>query len=332
MSRVHILATSCAIAEIAAPEIDQDYPAMSGTVEVDVEQVVRAAPDVCALASLEVESFAPLARRDVDEYVWTRLAARINGLFATDAADAVVITHDADTIEETAYYLHLVVKSNRPVVLTCLPRSASSLGCDCPRNLYNAIAVATDGRTYGRGAILAVNDNLHSARDVTTVSSTDTQTFASPGRGLLGIVTLGHIRYFRRPTRCHTAETQFSADLSERLPRVDILYSHVDMSVDLVSACVSLGASGIVIAGVGNGNVPCKVARELAEVAKHGMIIVRSSRVESGDAMRERELDGKAMNLVAADRLNPQKSRVLLQLCLAKGMDRDAIRQAFRRY
>jgi L-asparaginase len=331
MSKVHILATGGVIPEVAEVEIDQDFRFRTASVDVGFEQLVMCSPAADSLADIEVENFARLAGDEANQFVWTRLAARINGLFATGAADGVVVTHCADTIEETAYYLHLVVKNRRPVVVTCVTRAVDVLDRDCLSNLYNAVAVAADGRAFGRGVILLMDDSLHSARDVTRVNSMDARAFVSPGRGLLGIVSAGSIRYFRRPIRRHTSESQFAADLSVRLPRVDILYSHVDMSPDLVGACVALGASGLVIAGTGRGNVPKNVARELAEVAEHGVVVVRSSRVENADSLREMDLLGD-MNLITVDQLNPQKSRILLQLCLARGMGRDAIQQAFNRY
>jgi L-asparaginase len=149
---------------------------------------------------------------------------------------------------------------------------------------------------------------------------------------LLGTASYGRIRYFRYPTHLHTAESEFSADGREQLPRVDILYAYSNMPADLVRASVSLGARGIVMAGMGNGNVSTDTAAALAEAVEGGVIVVRSTRVVSGDVGRNIEMDDDALGLVAADQLNPQKSRVLLQLCLAKGMDSAAVQQAFYRY
>jgi L-asparaginase len=211
-------------------------------------------------------------------------------------------------------------------------RPASSLSADGPLNLYNAVAVAADERACGRGVIVVVNDNLHCARDVTKSNTTDVQTFTSPGPGLLGSVSFGRIRYFRHPTRRHTVDSEFSVESIDTLPRVDILFAHADMSADLVNASRAAGAKGIVIAGVGNGNVPGTVMSALAEAAEKGVIVVRSTRVGSGEVIRNAEIDDDALGLVAADQLSPQKSRVLLQLCLTRGMNRDAIQDAFFRY
>ena len=218
------------------------------------------------------------------------------------------------------------------MVLTGSMRPATALSADGPLNLFNAVSVAADRDARGRGTIVAINDDLHSARDVTKSSTTDVQTFVSPGPGLLGTASYGRIRYFRHPTHLHTTATEFSVGDRHSLPRVDILYAHANMPPDLVRASVSLGAKGIVIAGMGNGNIPADVAQALADAVDAGVSVVRSSRVGSGDVGRNVEVDDDGLGLVASDQLNPQKSRVLLQLCLAHGLQGRSIQDAFYRY
>jgi L-asparaginase len=327
MARVHILATGGTIAGQGDGQLDRRY--RSG--EVGVASLMDAVPAIRSLASVHGEQFAQIGSQDMNDTFWLKLALRINALFAADEADGVVITHGTDTAEETGYFLHLTVKSSYPVVLTGAMRPATSLSADGPLNLYNAVAVAADLEARERGAILVINDDLHSARDVTKSNTTDVQTFTSPGPGLLGTASFGRIRYFRRPTRRHTTNSEFSTYGLKRLPRVDILYAHANMSPDLIRAS-ALAARGIVIAGMGNGNVSTESANVLAEIARAGVTVVRSTRVVSGEVTRNIEMDDDALGLVAADQLNPQKSRVLLQLCLARGMDRGAVQEAFYRY
>ncbi|HEY7515931.1 MAG TPA: type II asparaginase [Vicinamibacteria bacterium] len=328
MPRVRILATGGTIAGKAASEVDEGYS--SGGLPVDA--LLRALPDLERLADVKGEQIAQIGSQDMNDALWLRLAARVSALFAADDAEGVVVTHGTDSMEETAYFLHLVVRSDRPVVLTGAMRPATSLSADGPLNLYNAVAVAAHADARGRGAIVVLNDDLHSARDVTKSNTTDVQTFVSPGPGLLGTASYGRIRYFRRPSRRHTAESEFSVDGLERLPRVDVLYAHASMPPDLVEASVSRGARGIVVAGMGNGNVTSAAAEALAGAARKGVVVVRSTRVVSGDVGRNIELDDDALGLVAADQLNPQKSRVLLQLCLSSGMDAIGVQDAFYRY
>lgn len=328
MPRVHILATGGTIAGAGESEVEAGY--RSG--EVGVEKLIAAVPELRQLATLRGEQFAQVGSQDMNDALWLKLAARVNALFAADEADGIVITHGTDTAEETGYFLHLVVKSDRPVVLTGSMRPATALSADGPLNLFNAVSVAADPEARGRGAIVAINDDLHSARDVTKSNTTDVQTFLSPGPGLLGTASYGRIRYFRYPTHAHTLESKFTTAGMKSLPRVDILYGYANMQADLVDASVGLGAKGIVMAGMGNGTVSTGVAEALAKAAKKGLVVVRSTRVMSGDVGRNVEMDDDALDLVAADQLNPQKSRVLLQLCLANGMSRKEVQEAFYRY
>lgn len=328
MARVHILATGGTIAGQGATDTSSAYRPGS----VMIEQLIDSVPGLGSLADVTGEQFAQISSQDMNELLWRGLANRINELFESDAADGVVVTHGTDTAEETGYFLHLTVTSERPVVLTGSMRPATSLSADGPLNLYNAVSVAADREARNRGVMLAINDDLHSARDVTKSSTTDVQTFISPGPGLLGTARLGRIRYFRRPVRRHTTQSGFSADGEHRMPRVDVLFSHAGMHADLVRASVSLGARGIVVAGVGNGNVPGTVVNSLAEAVKSGVIVVRATRVGSGDVERGVELDDDDLGFVVADQLSPQKSRILLQLCLAHELDRKAVQDAFYQY
>ena len=328
MPRVHILATGGTIAGSGASSVDPGY--RSGV--MGVSALVDGVVGLRSVAVLTGEQFSQVGSQDMNDGLWLSLAARVNALFAADEADGIVITHGTDTAEETGFFLHLVVKSDRPVVLTGSMRPASSLSPDGPLNLFNAVSVASDPGARDRGVIVALNDDLHSARDVTKSSTTDVQAFISPGAGLLGTASYGRIRYFRSPTHPHTSGSEFSVEGLVAMPRVDILYAHANMPADLVRASASLGAQGIVIAGMGNGNVSTDVANTLADVAGKGVIVVRSSRVHSGDVGRNIELDDDRLGFVASDQLNPQKSRVLLQLCLASGLRRGPIQDAFFRY
>ena len=325
---MHILATGGTIAGSAPSSVDSGY--RSGV--MGVSALIDGVNGLRGVATLTGDQFSQVGSQDMNDGLWLSLAARVNELFSADEADGIVITHGTDTAEETAFFLHLVVRSERPVVLTGSMRPATSLSPDGPLNLFNAVSVASDANAQGRGAIVAVNDDLHSARDVTKSSTTDVQTFVSPGAGLLGTASYGRIRYFRSPTHPHTSGSEFSVGGLVALPRVDILFAHANMPADLVRASASLGARGIVIAGMGNGNVSTDVANTLADVAGSGVIVVRSSRVSSGDVGRNIELDDDRLGFVASDQLNPQKSRVLLQLCLASGLPRGAIQDAFYRY
>ena len=175
--------------------------------------------------------------------------------------DAVVITHGTDTLEETTYFLCLVTKSDKPVVMVGSMRPATAVSADGPANLYNGVAAAIDPEAKGRGVLVSLNDEIHYARDVTKTDTTSLQTFASLNRGPAGLINTGHVLWFQRRTRKLGPASEFSVDKLEKLPRVDILYAHANMSPDLIDAAVKNGAQGLVIAGVGDGNMTAPGAR-----------------------------------------------------------------------
>jgi len=327
-SHIVILATGGTIAGSAETGTQAGYD--SGQVGVDV--LINAVPQLAELAKVSGEQIANVGSQDMSDAIWLKLAKRINELLASDAVDGIVITHGTDTIEETAFFLNLVVRSAKPVVLTAAMRPSTALSADGPLNIFNAVAVAADPDAAGRGVLVVVNDDIIGARGITKTSTTDVQTFMSPERGLIGVSAYGKNRYFRFPYRLHTSESTFSIDGVDTLPRVDILYANADMSTDLIDASVAHGAKGLVIAGVGNGNMTGAALEALERARKKGVAVVRSTRVPSGFVGRNIEVDDDALGLVASGELNPAKARVLLKLALLRTSDPEAIQKYFDNY
>lgn len=260
------------------------------------------------------------------------VAKRINALLAQPDVDGVVITHGTDTMEETAYFLNLTVKSNKPVVLVGSMRPSTAVSADGPLNLYNALGVAVDPNSAGRGVLVVMNDWIHGAHSLTKTSTTAVQTFMSPLRGLVGIANYGKNDYYSSPTWKHTAESEFDIAGVSQLPRVDIIYAYTDMPADLIDSSAANGARGIVIAGVGNGNMKKSNLDAAGRAAKKGIVVVRSSRVATGSVGRNVEVNDDEMNLVASDELNPQKARILLMLALLKPRSTGDIQKLFYTY
>jgi L-asparaginase len=244
----------------------------------------------------------------------------------------VVITHGTDTIEETAYFLNLVVKSRKPVVLTAAMRPSTALSADGPLNFYNAVAVAANKDAAGRGVLVVVNDWVHGASSLTKTSTTAVQTFLSPVSGLIGTVAYGTVEWYRGPVGKNTASSEFSVEKNTVLPRVDIIMASENMDGALIDAAVAAGAKGIVIAGVGNGNMTKPALDALSAQAKKGIVAVRSSRVATGQVGRNVEVDDDKLGFVASLGHNPQKSRVLLRLALTKTTDLKTIQRYFDEY
>jgi len=225
-----------------------------------------------------------------------------------------------------------VVKSAKPVVLTGSMRPSTALSADGPLNIYNAVAIAGDPASAGRGVLVAANDDIHSARDITKSNTTSVQTFLSPQYGLIGTTLYGKQTFFRVPYRKHTTTSEFTVKGVKSLPRVDVLYANADMSADLIDAAVKLGAKGIVIAGVGDGNMTTPALDALSRAAKAGVVCVRSSRVPTGRTWRNSEINDDKLGFVASGELNPSKARILLKLALMRTKDAGLIQKLFEEY
>jgi L-asparaginase len=296
-----------------------------------VDVLLAAVPELAELAHCTGEQVSNVGSQNMSDTIWLKLAARINELVAGDV-DGIVITHGTDTMEETAYFLSLVVHSDKPVVMTGAMRASTSMSADGPLNIYNAVAVAADPGARGKGVMVVANDEIHGARSVMKSNTTEVSTFYSDDQGLIGSVRYGDVDFFRAPYTRHTHESELSVDGVEELPRVDIVYLHENADGGLIHAAVELGAKGIVTAGVGNGNMSDAALRSLAKAAESGVICVRSSRVPTGLVGRNIEIDDDSLGFVASYELSPHKARILLRLALLVTEDPEKIQEYFAAY
>lgn len=325
LARIVILATGGTIAGVQPKEGEAAY--QSGKLSVD--SLVRAVPDLEKLASIKGEQIASIGSQNMSDFVWIKLARRASELLHSPDVDGIVITHGTDTLEETAFFLSLVLKTDKPVVVVGSMRPSTELSADGPLNLYNAVAVAADPRAAGRGVLVVANDTLHAARLVQKAHTTAVQAFVSANRGPAGELLKGtKTTYFLPPSATASSRTFPIAGLSA-LPRVDIIYAHENADGTFVKAAVAAGAKGLVLAGVGDGNGTNELIEALAEAARSGVAVVRSTRVGSGIVRRNIEVDDDSLGFVAAMDLNPQKARILLRLALTKTKDVKEIQRAF---
>jgi L-asparaginase len=325
---VVVLATGGTIAGAAGSDVQAAYK--SG--QVGVDQLLAAVPQTKKIATLRGEQISNIGSQDMNDEVWLKLAMRVNELAAMTDVAGIVITHGTDTIEETAYFLNLVVKSRKPVVLTAAMRPSTALSADGPLNFFNAVAVAANKDASGRGVLVVVNDWIHGASSLTKTSTTAVQTFLSPVRGLIGTVAYGEVEFYRGPVGRNTVNSEFSLDGVTALPRVDIIMAYENMDGALIDAAAAAGAKGLVIAGVGNGNMTEPAVKALAAQSKKGLVSVRSSRVLTGRVGRNVELNDDELGFVASLEHNPQKARVLLRLALTKTTDVKQIQRYFDEY
>jgi len=322
-----ILATGGTIAGAAATGTQSGYT--SGAVTIDA--MLAAVPGIDKLATVKGEQISNVGSQDMSFDILLKLANRINELLATPGTDGIVVTHGTDTMEESAFFLNLTVKSDKPVVLVGSMRPSTAVSADGPLNLYNAVGVAADPKAAGRGVLVVMNDWIHGAHSLTKTSTTAVQTFMSPVRGLVGVASYGKNDWYSSPSWKHTTKSEFDVKGVTKLPRVDIIFADLDMGPELIDAAAT-GAKGIVIAGVGNGNMTKAALEAAARAAKKGVVVVRSSRVATGLVGRNVEVDDDGLNLVASDELNPQKARILLSLALLKNRSTKDIQQLFYEY
>jgi L-asparaginase len=326
--RIVIVATGGTIAGAAPSTTDAGYK--SGAVAVDV--LIDAVPQMKKFADVRGVQLASVGSQDMNDELWVKLATEVNRLLASADVDGVVITHGTDTMEETAYFLNLVVKSDKPVVLTGSMRPSTSLSADGPLNIYNAVGVASDPKAKGRGVLVVANDDIHGARAITKRHTTDVETFVSPEAGLIGVCLFDDRVFSRSPLRAHTTATPFNVTPGQTLPRVDIIYAHAGMSPDLIDAAVAGGAKGLVIAGVGDGNMTTPALEAVKRAVAKGVVVVRSSRVGEGIIRRNIEVDDDKTGTVASQELNPSKSRVLLKLALTQSTDAKHVQELFDQF
>lgn len=299
--------------------------------ELGIIELLKAIPNhLIKIARIQGEQISNIGSQDMNEEVWFKLAKRAQELLDDSRIKGVVITHGTDTLEESAYFLNLVLRSTKPVVLVGAMRNASSLSADGALNLYNALSVAIDEKSANKGVLVVMDDSIFSAREAIKTHTTHTSTFKALNSGAIGSVYYGKTRYYMQPLRKHTIESEFSlSQLKTPMPKVDIIYTHAGMTPDLFQASLNSHAKGVVIAGVGNGNVSAGFLKAMQEASQMGVLIVRSSRVGSG-GVTSSEIDDRAF--ITSDNLNPQKARVLLQLALTKTNDKAKIQEMFEEY
>jgi len=325
--RVALLATGGTIAGAQPSQRRYGYQPAA----FDLDQLLAAVPQVTELAELRGEQVMNIGSQDMDDAAWLALGRRVAAAVAGDA-ESVVITHGTDTMEETAFFLQLVVRTDKPIVMVGSMRPATAISPDGPANLYNAVAVAVDPRARGRGVLVVFNESIEAARRVAKTSTSNVDTFRSTRHGPAGLVHTGQVTWFEVPDGRRGRDSEFSIDGVTVLPRVDVLYAHAGMRVDLIDAAIANGAQGLVIAGVGNGNMTRPALERLAAAAAQGIVVVRSTRLANGMTWRNGEIDDDANGFVASLLHNPAKSRVLLQQALRVTRDPREIQRMFEQY
>ena len=305
---IHILATGGTIAGTGASATNTNYTAG----QVAIGTLLDAVPEVNKIANVTGEQ---IGSQDMNDAVWLTLAKRINELLKRDDVDGIVVTHGTDTMEETAFFLNLTVKSDKPVVLVGAMRPSTAMSADGPLNLYNAVVTAAAKESKGKGVVIAMNGLILGAQGATKMNTVDVQTFQSPNSGALGYVLNGKVSYNMESLKRHTTKSEFDVTNLDKLPKVGIVYSYSNVDADVMTPFLNGGYQGIVHAGVGNGNIHQNLFPMLEKARKQGILVVRSSRVPTGPTTLDAEV-----------------ARVLLMLALTKTNDWKKIQQYFNEY
>jgi L-asparaginase len=315
------------------------------------EELAKSMPGVERYATLTFEQFANVASSQLTLDQWLRLSRRVNELFAGDKElSGVVVTSGTDTLEETAFFLHLTVRDPRPVVVVGSMRNPSTLGYEGAANLLEGVRVAADPAARDKGALVVLNDEINSARDVQKTDALRLQTFRSREYGQLGVVDSDRVVFFRQPLQRHTARSEFDISTIKELPRVDVVMVYQGAPGDLIKAAVDAGAKGLVIAGAGAGAISGTQNEGLDYAAQKGVYIVTGTRTGSGRIAAPRNVSPSApaagpggatpspaqerrrQFTIAAEDHAPLKARILLMLALTRARDRADIQRMFVEY
>lgn len=328
--RIALVGTGGTIAGAGKPP-DAGASAAYQSAVVSASDLLAGVPGLAALAQLQAEQLFQIDSADFTDTRLLQLARRVAELCAQGDVDGVVVTHGTDTLEESAYFLHLTVNSAKPIVLTGAMRPGTALAADGPANLLHAVAVAAHPSSAGRGVLVVMNEEIHSARDVAKVHSLRLDAFASP-HGALGLVVEGSPRWWRALTRPHTVQSEFDIATIDALPLVGVVTSHGNMRREIYDAWMAAGARAIVHAGFGGGTVPEYLKPVFAELCARGAPIVRCSRTGAGPVVRNASFDDDACGSVVADDQNPPRARLLAALALTRSPGVGELQQVFWRY
>ena len=295
------------------------------------DDLIKAIPNLDRYARADSEQFANVASSELSIKQWLELARRINTLFQEDTELAgVVVTSGTDTLEETAYFLNLAVKSDKPVVVVGSMRNPSTIGYEGAANLLEGFRVAADPASRGRGVLVVLNDEINAAREVTKTDALRLHTFQTRRYGILGVVDSDRVVYYRNVVKRHTKDSEFNVAALEELPRVDIVMVYQDASGDVIKALVDQGAKGIVIASAGAGAMSGTQGDGVRYAIERGVFVVVATRAGSGRiAAGARHT---ASFRIQGEDLQPLKARVLLMLALAHTKNGAEIQRMFTEY
>jgi len=326
LKNIVILATGGTIAGTGEVGKTTNYKAGN----LDINLLIDSVFNLDKIANIYCEQIVNVDSNDITINDWLTLVNRINELSKQSDIDGFVITHGTDTLEETAYFLDLTVKTNKPVVLTGAMRPSTATSADGPLNLYQAVALAANSLSKGQGAMVVFADGIYSGRNVQKVNTFKTNAFNSIELGCLGYMRDSIPYFFNKSIKPHTIDSQFDISGLNKLPQVSIAYFNIDAD-PLIIEYLGERSDGLVIAGAGCGTFSSAWLEKIIELEAKGVPVVRSSRTGSGIILKDSTID-KSTNCIPGNTLAPPKARILLSLALTKTRDYSEIEKIFAEY
>ena len=328
--RIAVVATGGSIAGVGPDRMDFIlYPELGE--HITIQESLARIPEVADIARIEAEDLVSVGSTAIGPAEWLSLTKRINQLVDRADVSGVVVTHGTATLEETAYFLHLTIKSSKPVVVTGAMRPPTAMSTDADLNLLDAIRVATAPVAAGKGVLTILNNEIQCARDVVKTNTFRVETFKPNELGFLGYADSdGEVVLYRAPLRRHTTGTEFSVDDRDSLPRVDIVYCYAGSDELLIDAVRANGSQGLVLAGFGGGSFPPRAIEAAAQAVTDGIPVVLASRSLAGRVVMTPRKEEQ--NFIVSDNLQPQKARILLMLGLTVTQERQELQRMFAEY
>ena len=325
---VVVLATGGTIAGAGASAANS---ATYAAAKVPVDKLLAGLPELGSVAKVSGEQVFQIASESFTNEHLLKLGQRVSALSKQADVDGIVITHGTDTLEETAYFLNLTVRTTKPIVVVGSMRPGTALSADGALNLYDAVSVAASKDAAGKGVLVTINDEIQSGRDVHKHINIKTEAFKSQW-GPLGMVVEGKNYWFRAPVKRHTTQSEFNIDDIKTLPAVDIVYGYGNMNTTGIEAYGKVGVKALIHAGTGNGSVAAQAVESLKALRSQGVQIVRSARVPDGFVLRNAEQPDDKYDWVVAHDLRPQKARILAMVALTKTQDSKELQRIFWEY
>ena len=328
---VRVIGTGGSIAGVGPDRMDFIlYPEIGD--HITIQQSLDRVPEIQGFAEVRSEDLVSVGSTAIGAAEWLGLVRRINAIFKdeTDVA-GVAVTHGTATLEETSYFLHLTVKSQKPVVITGAMRPPTALSTDSDLNLLDAVRTAASPDATGLGVLTVLNNEIQCGRDVTKANTFRVETFRPNELGFLGYADSdGKVVFYRAPLRRHTVDTPFVVDDMTGLPRVDIVYAYAGADGLLVDAVRNNRSDGLVLAGFGGGTFPPAVIEAAVKLVDDGIPVVLATRSTAGRVVTTPKKEEQGF--LVSDNLLPQKARILLMLGLTVTKDRHELQQMFYDY